>query len=334
MGLGFCVTYVQNKDGEVGLGLVSAHPLPRGLNILLELLDGVLQGGAGIVNLVDDEDVLADEVLHGAEGGHVEPLGAGDLGAGLLDLVVAERLVEGQTDGLDGDVGGAGLLEEGSQDAGGDVAAATDCDHELRLHLGEETGSRLLAQLVHLGRRNVSSCASLMGGASCGSYATAGVTYIVVSNVDLLDHGGGDGGGGVWWRGRLSRKTAGVEDRVGRCWLGYGSNSRGGMLPEREDGESKESDDGEMRVSRWCTRWMDFFPRPESVRLRLGLDSRRGRPTPPKNLASVTEPRDAPLPPSTRGLGLHSVSSRVDQWTMQGGARVCLYLCLRQFILQ
>jgi hypothetical protein len=42
-------------------------------------------------------------------------LGAGDLGAGdLLGIATAEILVEGETDGLDGNVGVAGALEEGS----------------------------------------------------------------------------------------------------------------------------------------------------------------------------------------------------------------------------
>lgn len=107
-------TYVQNVNEEVGLLAFTAKLLLSQLHILLQLAHGVLQGGAGVVNLVDDEDVLADQVGH-LEGAQVEPLCAGDLGAGdLLGIVTAEVLIEGQTDGLDGDVGVAGALEERS----------------------------------------------------------------------------------------------------------------------------------------------------------------------------------------------------------------------------
>ena len=46
--------------------------------------------------------------------GEVEPLRACDFCAGDFDGVAAEGFVEGEADGLDGDVGGAGALEEGS----------------------------------------------------------------------------------------------------------------------------------------------------------------------------------------------------------------------------
>ena len=48
------------------------------------------------------------------QGGEVEPLRACDFCAGDFDGVAAEGFVEGEADGLDGDVGGAGALEEGS----------------------------------------------------------------------------------------------------------------------------------------------------------------------------------------------------------------------------
>jgi hypothetical protein len=53
---------------------------------------------------------------------------------------------------LDGDVGGPGLLEEGAQDAGGHVAAATNGDHEVGLEFIEDLVSCFLAQLVDLER--------------------------------------------------------------------------------------------------------------------------------------------------------------------------------------
>jgi hypothetical protein len=107
-------TYVQDVNEEVGLLALTAKLLLSDLDILLQLAHGVFKGGAGVVNLVDDEDVLADQVGH-LEGAQVEPLCAGDLGTGdLLGIVAAEILVEGETDGLDGDVGVTGALEEGS----------------------------------------------------------------------------------------------------------------------------------------------------------------------------------------------------------------------------
>lgn len=108
---------MQNEDKEVSLQVLLFVPkreLILGfLNIVLELLHGVLEGCAGIIDLVDDKNVLANQVGH--RGVHVEPLQASDLGAGdLLDAVCAQLLVEGQTDGLDRDVRLTRSLEEGS----------------------------------------------------------------------------------------------------------------------------------------------------------------------------------------------------------------------------
>lgn len=143
---------MENKDAKLRLGLVTTHALTSRLDILLELLDGVFQGRSGVVDLVDNEDALADQVLHLAQGSEVEPLGTGDLLADLLDLgILAEGLVQGQANGLDGNVGRPGPLEERSQDPGGNVAAAADGNHELGLELAQKTVGRLLAQLVDLG---------------------------------------------------------------------------------------------------------------------------------------------------------------------------------------
>jgi hypothetical protein len=106
---------VQDKDEEVGLLAFAAELLLGQLDVLLQFADGIFQGGAGVIDLVDDQDVLADQVGH-LEGAQVEPLSTGDLGAGdLLGIAAAEVLVEGQTDGLDGDVGVTGALEEGTK---------------------------------------------------------------------------------------------------------------------------------------------------------------------------------------------------------------------------
>lgn len=148
-------THVQHKDAELRLGVLAleAQLLPGGLDVLLQLLDGVLEGGSGVVDLVDDEDLLAYEVLHLAEAGQVEPLGAGDLLARLLHDAIAEGLVERQANSLDRDVGAAGLLEEGSQDAGGHVTTAADGDHEVGLEVVEDVRGGLLAELVDLEER-------------------------------------------------------------------------------------------------------------------------------------------------------------------------------------
>lgn len=143
---------MEDKDAELSLGSGSTvtHALTSNLNVLLELLDGVLEGCSGVVDLINDKDSLSDEVLHLAESGQVEPLCSGDLGAGGLDFVVAERFVEGETDGLDGDVGSATLLEERSEDSSRDVTTTADGDQKLGLEVGEELLSGLLAHLVHL----------------------------------------------------------------------------------------------------------------------------------------------------------------------------------------
>ena len=132
---------MEDKDAKLCLGRITAHALSCCLNVLLELLDGVLERCPGVVDLINNEDLLANQVLHLAKSAEVKPLGASNLGAGLLDLVVAERLVEGQTNGLDRDVGRAGLLQKRAQDTGGNVTTTADGDHELRLEVIEQLGS-------------------------------------------------------------------------------------------------------------------------------------------------------------------------------------------------
>ncbi len=191
-------THVEHKDGKLGLE-VAAHLGAGLLDVLLQLLDGVLEGRAGVVDLVDDEHALPDQVGHLAQRGQVEPLGARDLGANGLDGVVSgvgQALVQRQADGLDRDVGAAGLLKERAQDAGGNVAAAADGDHQLRLELGKDLRRRLLAQLVHL-LFCIRGLATVQGVFCCGirdSAWTGRDAYIVVRDVEFLDHFSG-------WRG-------------------------------------------------------------------------------------------------------------------------------------
>ena len=71
-----------------------------------------------------------------------------------------EGFVEGKADGLDGYVGAgaAGPFEEGAEDAGGDVAAAADGDHEVWLEGGEDVRSGGLAEFVDLGESGECLC--------------------------------------------------------------------------------------------------------------------------------------------------------------------------------
>ena len=146
---------MEDKDTELGLGLVTTHLLAGLLDILLELLDSIFKSGTSIIDLVDNQDALTNEVLERTKGSQIEPLGTGNLGSGSFNLgIISELLVQGQTNGLDGDVGRAGLLKERSQDTGRDVTTTSDGDHELGLEFGEELGGRLLAELVYLFKPN------------------------------------------------------------------------------------------------------------------------------------------------------------------------------------
>ena len=131
---------MEDKYAEARLlRLRRAHLKAGSLDVLLELADGVLERGARIIDLVNDKNVLADQVEHLAQRRQVQPLGARHLGAGGLDDAArGQRLVQRQADGLDGDVGRAGLLEEAAQDPRRHVAAAADGDHQLRLEARQD----------------------------------------------------------------------------------------------------------------------------------------------------------------------------------------------------
>ena len=93
----------------------------RRIDILLQLAHRILERGARVVDLVDDQHALANEIAH-LERGEVEPLRAGYFGAGRFGGTVGrgggigggEGFVEGEADGLDGNVRAAGLFEEGT----------------------------------------------------------------------------------------------------------------------------------------------------------------------------------------------------------------------------
>lgn len=145
---------MQNENKEVGLLALPTKLLLRKLDILLKLTDGILERRPRVVDLIDDENVLADQVGH-LQRAEIQPLCAGDLGTGdFLGVAATEILVEGQADGLDGDVGITLALEERParrvksvqgpllysvvsldvpEDASGDVATAADGDHKVRV---------------------------------------------------------------------------------------------------------------------------------------------------------------------------------------------------------
>lgn len=108
------ILIMQHKDRESRLLALTTRLLLHLANILLELADGILERRPGVIDLVDDENVLADQVAN-LQRRQVEPLGARDLGAGRLDGVGAEGLVQAEANGLDRDVGAAGLLQEGAE---------------------------------------------------------------------------------------------------------------------------------------------------------------------------------------------------------------------------
>lgn len=72
------------------------------LNIFTQFLYSVLQCSPGVVNLIDNENVLADQISV-FQRGKIEPLGSGDFCARfLLRAIFRDKfLVQGQPDGLD-----------------------------------------------------------------------------------------------------------------------------------------------------------------------------------------------------------------------------------------
>jgi hypothetical protein len=144
------VLVMQHKNAKLGRLPLPPQLLHRSLDILLQLAHRILERRPRVVHLVDNQHVLADQICH-FERGQVEPLRARDFCARRFDFGIrAERLVQREADGLDGDVGRPGLFEEGAEDARGDVAAAADGDHEVGLEVGEDLGGGFLAEFVHL----------------------------------------------------------------------------------------------------------------------------------------------------------------------------------------
>lgn len=109
------VTYVEDEDREGGLLALATKLLLRLLDILLQLTNGILKRCPGVVDLIDDQDVLSNQVGH-LQGAQIEPLRASDLGTGSLFGIVtaAQILIQRETNSLDGDVRLASALQERS----------------------------------------------------------------------------------------------------------------------------------------------------------------------------------------------------------------------------
>lgn len=173
------ILVVQDEDKEVSLLTLTTKLLLCQLDILLQFTDSVFQSGTGVVDLINNQNVLADQIGH-LEGAQIQPLSTGNLGTGdFLGITTTEILVQGETDSLDGDVGVTGALEERTmrnkransqfcllffvreyissrlyvnspEDTSRNVTTATNGDHKVRVEVLENGIGRLLAQLVHL----------------------------------------------------------------------------------------------------------------------------------------------------------------------------------------
>lgn len=159
------VLVVNDKDGESGGGKRSALLLGQvgdgSSHILEELRVGILERGSRVIDLVNDEHVLAKKTtgvlalldlagtLVAADSLGVEPLGSDDLVTNLTLGSTRDLFVEAEADSLDGDVaelGGveaAGLLEEGSEHTGGVESTTTNGNHEIRVKLALDLASGL-----------------------------------------------------------------------------------------------------------------------------------------------------------------------------------------------
>jgi hypothetical protein len=83
---------VKDKDVEVGLLGLAAELFCCHLHVLLQLANCILQGRPGVIDLVDDEDILADKVGH-LKRAEIQPLCPGHLGSGNLFGVTATQVL-------------------------------------------------------------------------------------------------------------------------------------------------------------------------------------------------------------------------------------------------
>ena len=103
---------MKHKNEKIRLLVLTSKLLLRRFDILLELPNCVFQRRPGIIDLVHDQDVFSNQVVH-FQGAKVQPLCASDLGAwDLLRITTAQVLVKRQADGLNRDVRLTGAFQE------------------------------------------------------------------------------------------------------------------------------------------------------------------------------------------------------------------------------
>lgn len=105
-------THMQNKDGERSLLSFPTQLFLCKLYILLKLTDSILEGRPGVVDLINDQDVLANQIRH-LEGAKIQPLRACNLcSRHFLRVTATQVLIERESDGLNRDVGVTRTLKE------------------------------------------------------------------------------------------------------------------------------------------------------------------------------------------------------------------------------
>lgn len=98
-------TYVKHKHKEVGFLPLPTQLLLGVVHILLQLAHCIFQRRPGVIDLVDNQDVLANQVVH-LQRAQVQPLRARDLGPRhFFGVAAAQVFVQRETNRLDGDVG-------------------------------------------------------------------------------------------------------------------------------------------------------------------------------------------------------------------------------------
>lgn len=104
---------MQDEYRKCRLFSFTSQLLLRSLHVLFQLFNSILKRRSCIIDLIDNQNILSYQIRH-LERAHIQPLCSCDLGAWSFNIALAEIFVEGETDGLDRDIGGAWLLEERS----------------------------------------------------------------------------------------------------------------------------------------------------------------------------------------------------------------------------
>lgn len=130
-------TYVQNENRKRRLFTLTAQVLLRNFHVLFQFPDSIFKSRTGVVHLVHDENVLADQVGH-LQRAQIQPLRPRNLGSGdLLGVIEAEILVERQTNRLNRNVGLTRALQEGAREMD---ALARCIEFLLAYHMTGHTG--------------------------------------------------------------------------------------------------------------------------------------------------------------------------------------------------